>query len=511
MGWFSPTIEYEGKGRSEFQNPKIAICGPVKILLNESGDLTIEMEVRESDSPGLTIFDVGRILSGNKCIRLNITTKEGIFSAEGEILYTDRESIVSGQGASLWLKFVPLRSFFYVKNAKSATYWVLPLLNFVSNFSLRPPDLDNHPLRINNKKNLIKFKFNDALGFIEPLSDYIERERMLLEGNIQNTLTSVMIGEIGRNSIEYDNLKNWFPFDFLGLLGLATGSEVSAQCIEFRDAEGGLVRRMHLRFKTPCYLKGHVAIDEVYNDGIGQLLNSFQSSEIYNDCSDESYFTAVLENLIRGGLGRLTSEDKLSHIFRGLECLCEKYKTKAKDLREDLDAESKRRVEKVVTDAIKIAERDLLKLVEAAKSEGDNQVEVIERICRKMKQCQPFSDTAYGRSVIDLMHKFDLCDAEIVEAYYEQHPRWDGKKWVQVLPIYRGKTMHSGYFKFNENKHYQEDVPRICSHLQDILLRIVLKMVGYGGTYHPTVKQEMATDRVDWVNCDTSASDLGYV
>jgi hypothetical protein len=185
---------------------------------------------------------------------------------------------------------------------------------------------------------------------------------------------------------------------------------------------------MHLRFKTQCYLKGHVAIDELFNEGIGQLLKSFQSSQVYKDCSDESYFTAVLENLIRSGLSGLTSEDKLSHIFRGLDCLCEKYKTKTRDLREDLDGESRRQVEKAVTDAIKIAEKDLLKLEESVKSKGDNQVEAIERIRRNMVKSLPYYDTAYGRAVIDLMHKFDLSDAEVVETYYKQHPRWDRKK-----------------------------------------------------------------------------------
>ena len=512
MSWFSPTIEYEGRGRAEFQNPKIAICGPVEILLNESGDLSIEMEVRESDLSRLTIFDVKRILGGNKCISLNITTKIGIFSAKEEILYSDRDSIVAGQGeARLWLKFFPLRSFFDVTNAKAAKYWVLPLLNFTSNFGLKPPDLDNHPLRIDSKNNLIRYKFNDALGFIEPLSDYIDRKRMLHEGNIKNTLTAVMVGEIGLNSIEYDNLKNWFPFDFLGLLGIATGSEVSAQCIEFRDAQGELVRRMHLGFKTPCYSSGHVAIDELYNEGIGQLLESFQSSQVYMECSDESYFTAVLENLIRGGLDCLTSEDRLSHIFRGLDCLCERYNLKTKDLRDDLDQELKAEAERVVKKAIESAKSDLLSLEKNAKSKGEEQVKIIKQFSNKMDQGYPYYDTAYGRAVIRLLHKFDLYDAEIVEAYYKLNPRWDEKKWVQVLPYYRGKTMHSGYFKFHENKHYQDDVPRICRHLQDILLRIVLKMVGYDCTYHPTVKQKMVTDIVDWVNCDTSASDLGYV
>jgi len=270
-------IEYEGQAEAKFQDPNIKICGPVRIIFDESGKSSIEMEVKKSNKVGLAMHHVSRILDGNKCIRLIVDTKDGIFSADEEILFTDREGYNARQEMRYWLKFHPLSSVFDATNAEPPKYWRLPLLNFVSNFSCKCSDLSNHPLRIDNEDYLIPFKFNDAWGFIEPLIDYKERVKKLCECNIQNTLTAIMVGEVGSCSIEYNNLKKWFPFDFLGLLGLSTGSEVSAQCIEFRDARGGLVKRMHLGFKTPCYSKGHVAIDEFYNIGIGQLLNSFQN------------------------------------------------------------------------------------------------------------------------------------------------------------------------------------------------------------------------------------------
>ena len=73
-----------------------------------------------------------------------------------------------------------------------------------------------------------------------------------------------------------------------------------------------------------------------------------------------------------------------------------------------------------------------------------------------MQQSQPYFDRAFGRSVVNLIHKFSLNDVEVVESFYESNPRWDGRKWIQVLPYYRGKTMHSGYFKFHENEKYRE-------------------------------------------------------
>jgi hypothetical protein len=320
-----------------------------------------------------------------------------------------------------------------------------------------------------------------------------------------------MIGEIGDRSVDFSDLEKWFPFDFLGILSIATGSEVSASWIEFRSQEGELVRRIYPRFKVPCYSKGHIAIDEFFNIGIGSLLTNFQFFTDRGDSLKESYFTAVLDNLVKGGLYSLTSEDKLSHIFRGLDCLCEWYQLKEKDLRNDLDMEQRKEVEKAVKDAIISAEKRLSTLESAARANGkDPQGDAIRMISRKMQQYQPYFDRSYGRSVVNLMHRFCLNDAEVVESYYESNPRWDRRKWIQVLPYYRGKTMHSGYFKFHENENYRMDVPRISRHLHDILLRIVLKMLSYKGTYQPSAKSFKSADHVDWVSRDTPASELGY-
>jgi hypothetical protein len=180
-------------------------------------------------------------------------------------------------------------------------------------------------------------------------------------------------------------------------------------------------------------------------------------------------------------------------------------------LRKELDPEQKNKVEKAVKDANELAEIRLKALENEERSKGkEYQADIIKSILKKFKANKPYFDTSFGRSVVDLMHKFGLRDAEIIESYYKSHPRWDKKNWIQVLPYYRGKAMHSGYFKFHENENYQEDVPRIYKHLHDILLRIVLKMLNYNGTYQPTVKKFKSTDNVDWVSNETTATELGY-
>lgn len=441
-----------------------------------------------------------RQIEDNKCAKFIVRMKEGIFSSEGleNIFYYSNQS---------HLIFFFLTSQFIASDESQPKYWVLPLLNFVSEFSQGIPRL-KHPLRINElDSRVIKFDFGKKIAFIEPLSDYLDRKNSLYSGKEKNKITSIMVGELGDNSMELADLEKWFPFGFLYVLGVATGSEVSASWIEFRSQDGHLVRRVHPSLKVPCFFRGHVAIDELFNIGIGSLLTNFQSLDLLN----ELYFTAAMENSVKGGLHHLTSEDKLSYIFRGLDGLCEKYNLKRYDLRNDLELEQKEKVERIVKDALKSVEAGLSSLEKEVRGQGKrHQADNINIILGKMRQNQPYFDTSFGRAVISLMYKFDLNDAEVVELYYESNPRWDKRKWIQVLPYYRGKTMHSGYFKFHENENYREDVPRISNHLHDILLRIILKILDYKGTYHPTVKRIKSTDSIDWVQQGTNASELGY-
>jgi hypothetical protein len=144
---------------------------------------------------------------------------------------------------------------------------------------------------------------------------------MLLEGKAQRVITSVMVGEIGTNQIDYQSLKQWFPFQFLILLSIASGIEVGVNWIEFRDNEGKLVQRLHANFNNPWFSKGHKAIDEVIHGGTGTLLSSYQFS-LHNG---NSYLTAVLKHLLRAGSNNQSIEDQMTHIFRAFDCLCEIY------------------------------------------------------------------------------------------------------------------------------------------------------------------------------------------
>jgi hypothetical protein len=79
-----------------------------------------------------------------------------------------------------------------------------------------------------------------------------------------------------------------------------------------------------------------------------------------------------------------------------------------------------------------------------------------------------------------------------------------------VLTAYRGATIHEGHMDF-EKQHDANDVVRICLHLKDVLVRVLLKDAGYDGTYESILRSGYGPQPLDWVKDDTAASNLGFV
>ena len=266
--WFSPEVEYFGQGCAEFADPRGTIEGCAKVSFDQMGRSNIEMTIENLNTEEPLQLGLMQFFSGSKCVgskgqiaigigidrnpctKLTVVSPQGIFSA------TDSLHYMFGNEEGERLTLVPFRSQFAGTDVGKATYWVIPLSNFVSKFVIRHPELDRHPLRIyptpiipndlsesdlrratlkaNAKNRLIIFQFDNQPGFIEPLPDFNERKNQLLSGQQRNAITAVMVGEVGHNSIDFDDLESWFPFDFLNLLSLATGIEVGAPWIEFR-------------------------------------------------------------------------------------------------------------------------------------------------------------------------------------------------------------------------------------------------------------------------------------
>jgi hypothetical protein len=325
---------------------------------------------------------------------------------------------------------------------------------------------------------------------------------MLLEGKAQRVVTSLMIGESGINEIDFDSLKQWFPFQFLDLLGIASGTVVGANWIEFRDDKGYLVQRLHASLNSPLFSKGHKAIDEVIHRGTGTLLSNYQFSLHRGN----SYLTAVLKHLLRSSSNSQSIDDQMTHVFRAFDCLCELYGISIQDLTQKLDVSQKGVIRDTLAFSVDVI-RTLAKIAPQLDQKNSIQ-QIADRVQNSNNR-----DRDFGLAFVDLLERFDQPDGDIVDRHYQKISRRDGRDWCDILSHYRGVVIHSSYFDFESGEYDFFEIVKIRAHLHDILLRVVFKMVCYSGTYQRSVivpNSWKDSYSIDWVKPDTPASELGY-
>lgn len=538
--WFRPNVVYEGRGRAEFEDPGGTVEGPVVVSFNEYGQSTVQMTVETLASDRELQFGSMEFFSGEKpvsedrvvslpltfksnpCKKLTVETAEGKFlSTEG--IYYGRSITITGNAPET-LDFHLLRSEFRSNNAQPAYYWVFPLANFISEFRQRHLELDRHPLRIystplvphglpkkqtiraayraNNKNHLIVFEFNNGLGFIEALPDYEVRKENLLKGRERYAITSVMVGAVSGESIEFSELDTWLPSEFLRLLSLACGSVVSAPWLEFRDCNGVLVKRIHVSWEGSAFSKGRRAIEEGIHTGAGYLLTRYASAADRG----KAYLRVALKHLIQAGLDE-SIEDSFVYLCRALEGLCEHYGTKKQNLLRELTAGN----ELIVIQALGTAANLIKGGAATAGASGDyQQNRLLNRIADRVSNTANV-DSDFGLAVCALLKLFNLPDADIIDAHYLLNPRTDGRRsWAAVLSYYRGAPTHTGYFNFSGKEHDADDILTVMDHLRDIVLRIIFQIVGYDGAYQPPVIRWTIDSKSNWVRPDTTATELGY-
>ncbi len=542
--WFSTDVSYEGRGRAEFHGPPGTVEGEARIRIEESGASRIELAVERvvSERPlrlGLMEFFSGQkpvegsgaiMLSGggeppNPCTKVTVTTPQGEFSATGDLGYSYGVNLPGGNTGSV--TFAPLRSQFDIAGKGRPHYWVMPLSNFLSRLVTRHPLLDRHPLRIyptpvvpdglseeddafiadhnaNLKNRLIIFEFMGSPGFIEALPDYDQRVRNLTEGRDRYFVTAVMVGEVDSQSIEQDDLGIWFPDDLLRLLSIVTGTPVGAPWIEFRDAQGELVRRVHVKLNLSPFSKGHRPLEEGAHSGTGYLLTKYLSSPDRG----EPYLNVVLKHLSLAARYDQSIEDKFIYLARAFENLCQRYGLKARDLIKSLDPHYQG-VAKAILGKAAGQIRDAAQA--AARAGRLDQSRTLDSIAERTERTPGGKENSFGLAVAELFKDFSLPDADIVDAHYLANPRPDGiPTWSGVLSKYRGAPVHTGFFNISGKEHDVDDIWTIETHLHDALLRIIFKIINYDGSYQPPVKTMASATPTDWVVPSLPARELGY-
>lgn len=375
--WPQTEIHHRGIATAKFSDPKGWVRGPVTVSVDEQGELDFEMRVEEcrleEESHGHSETTI--LLSGHRpqptgdgmamryslqpqniCESFEVATEHGVFRTESPVLYSSDLGDVRPR-----LRVHPLWAQFDAGGIQGPTrYWAMPLSNFLTSLSRDDlwsstdvPDLGTHPLRVRNvvgqdhsarDAGLIPFEFGGRAGFIEPLVDYRERAEELHTGRARSRVTAVMVGETGGEDCSHlETVESWFPFFLFEVLSLATGSEIGSPWIEFRDADTRLVRRIYTRAGAPLYIPGHRAVDQALHQGIGALITRTLRPPGSTELR-KSYLRACIKHAVRAKLAYAPLEERLAHVFRAADTLCEHFELKKgpdpkKLVRQDIHAE----------------------------------------------------------------------------------------------------------------------------------------------------------------------------
>lgn len=502
-------LRYEGYGWAEFGEPLIRAGGPTVVTTDELGRTVATMEVTEvptSDSLVDGISGLSRDLfesfnTGSGSCKLRVDCANGKFSASEHVF---RNHNINLKKPSASIEFRSHRAQFDVADI-AATFFLLPIWNFHGELrpSMRPPKVE-HPLRLSDDNPASPFELFGELGFVEYVPGYKELLAAQKEGDRNPRVTAVMVGATGGHATTWDDLRAWFPFDFLNLLGFASGSRVGAPWIEFLDAEGRLARRMHVELGTNLYQCGQGFLNDViHRGGLGCLVTCAAKSPEFQ----KTYLRVAMNHLLLGIRNSQALEDKISHFTRALEALAEEYGLGTQYLLEAADDALRSRVK----DVLKSASAQVSSIAREQEAAGRMDLASSLRKVAERTVANPANkERDFGLTVLSLLDRFGLHDAAVADAYLKSNPRPDGMKWHQVLSSYRGLSQHGGSFRFSEGEHSAVEVFRLTSHLADIAARIILKQLGYDGEYQHATAKWTEGKTADWVTPTTPPIELGY-
>jgi hypothetical protein len=263
---------------------------------------------------------------------------------------------------------------------------------------------------------------------------------------------------------------------------------VISQGIWSRDENGRLVRRLHIAVGNLHHrTDGYGAIEKAFHWSGGEYLTTALASPQVK----EPFFSIALRHCIRAGLPGLSLDDQLDHLVRALECLCARYGFSKQDLTDGFDAQLTKSIGTVLNDA-----RAEISRLAATVAEPGRRTQVSRIAARTRSAAQ--KDQSFGLAVEKLVHHFGLLDTEVLAPYYATHPGPEGRDWVETLSYCRGAVFHEGFVDVDAPGTAVGEVLGFILHLHDLVVRVLLKIVGYGGTYQPRLIRGTAAQHTDW-------------
>jgi hypothetical protein len=205
----------------------------------------------------------------------------------------------------------------------------------------------------------------------------------------------------------------------------------------------------------------------------------------------------------RGSPGSATVDESITNLIKALDATCKRQELGRVNLWKSLDAATALDVESISTEA----REKLRKLRRDCKVNGKlDQLAILDKVISR--QANVASDELdFGITVGELLAKFGLCDAEAMEKYYSTlspEVTWEG-----LLSFIRGEVVHAGAIHVEDRAEIVSWF-ELARHLHDICKRVVLREIGYNGTYLTSNTRFRGTYTLDRITPSTTPTQLGY-
>lgn len=435
-----------------------------------------------------------------KCTQLRIDTSDGVFTS-------DRVQIAEvkfGSSVTLTLEFEAAT--FVPVSAQSVVpkYYALPLINYIGHYGDSSLRVASNPLWLHPASwPCTEFELCGNPAFIQKLEYKVHDSRCeaIESGRSKYEAPAMLVGEYCA-ALQNDPAFDIFRFGVLPVLSLATGTQVLAPWIEFRDEHGGLARREHVLWRGPGYCKGHRAIEDVRGRRIAKLLQCAQES-IGPGRHDWQQFgkkewARILHRVIQIGWNDMNSwEQMCQHACIAIDSLSNRFGVAQRRLRDEIPSADAGALDKIFVDACKLIKE--VKNRQRSAHEGA----IVERMSERVRQAGGVV-REFNCALKALLEEFGLNDFNMMVNY---GPYMGRNSWSRAVLWCRNAVMHDVYFA--EPGEDLEEFVCLVRHLHDIALRLVLCLVGYRGEYVPA-GYPLGVRSVDWVTPATSPLEMGY-
>jgi len=314
----------------------------------------------------------------------------------------------------------------------------------------------------------------------------------------------VVFGEIGtRPHGTVDEVRRLLPTGLMSALSFAAGNGIRAPWCELRTFRGDLVRRLHVRAGMNPQAGGFPSFSRFDSarsgSGIGAFLNCYFSLSF-----DRRLSLIAPMNLIRSGTpGDATVDESIADLMKALDAVCKINDVTRQSLTLKLDSGCS----KVVAEILEGAREKLKYLRRECVTDGRlDQLCVLDRIISRQANVAG-EERDFGIAFAELLQKLRLFDFDAMNAYYSQLSK--PLTWESLISFVRGQVIHSGAIDMGGTGEILRWF-EFLRHLHDICKRVLLREVGYQGTYAATNVTYTGQYEIDRVKPSMQLRELGY-